>query len=62
MRSMKSLGLEEIQSARRRCSRLYGLGRLGSEDHEFITSRLKEVEARIVSMPEITDEEELEYS
>ena len=55
MRPMKDAGLKEVQSARARARKLWGMGRVLRTDFEFIDKRLDEVEARIVSMPE-TDE------
>lgn len=55
---MKVNGLQEVQSARKRCQRLAAMGRIGEADERFIVSRLKEVEARIVEMNEETGEEE----
>ena len=51
-RTLKSLGLEELRSLRRRARRQQGLGRIGSRDADYIVSRLNEVEARIISMTE----------
>jgi len=55
MRPMKDVGLKEVQSARSRSRKLWGMGRIARPDFEFIDKRLDEVEARIVSMVE-TDE------
>ena len=51
-KTLKSLGLEELWSLRRRARRQLGLGRIGAKDAEYIVSRLNEVEARIISMTE----------
>jgi hypothetical protein len=58
MRSMKTRGLAEVQAARKRAQRLAAMGRVSEENEEYIVSRLKEVEARIVEMREETGEEE----
>lgn len=55
MRALKVVGLEEVARLRRRARRALALGRIYPEDAEYITDRLDEVEARIVSMHE-TDE------
>lgn len=55
MRPMKEAGLKEVQSARGRVRKLWGMGRIGRPDFEYIDRRLDEVEARVVSMHE-TDE------
>lgn len=55
MRPMKDAGLKEVQQARSRCRKLWGMGRIMRPDFEFIDQRLDEVEAKIVSMTE-TDE------
>lgn len=55
MRPMKDAGLKEVQSARSRVRKLWGMGRVARPDFEYIDKRLDEAEARIVSMPE-TDE------
>jgi hypothetical protein len=52
---MKEAGLKEVQQARSRNRKLWGLGRISRPDFEFIDGRLDEVEARIVVMSE-TDE------
>jgi len=55
MRSMKEAGLKEAQALRRRVGRLRAMERIGEDDHEYIDTRLKAIEARIVQMRE-TDE------
>jgi hypothetical protein len=55
VRSMKSAGLAEVDSLRRRTRRLLSLGRLFPEDCAYITKRLNEIEARIVTMNEINE-------
>lgn len=52
MRSMKDAGLREVQSLINRSARTYGLGRITQDDHDYIKTRLQEVEARIVDMDE----------
>lgn len=58
MRSMKTRGLAEVQAGRKRAQRLAAMGRVGEADEQYIVSRLKEVEARIVEMHEYGEEEE----
>ncbi len=52
MRSMKDAGLREVQSLINRSARTYGLGRISQEDHDYIKTRLQEIEVRIVDMDE----------
>ena len=52
MRAMKDAGLREVQSLINRSARTYGLGRITQDDHDYIKTRLQEVEARIVDMDE----------
>lgn len=51
-KTLKSLGLQELDSLRRRARRQQGLGRIGAADAEFIVKRLNEIEARIIEMKE----------
>lgn len=55
MRSLKDAGLAEVRSLKRRTRRLVAMERVFPEDGEFITSRLDEVEAKIVSMMEVNE-------
>lgn len=55
MRSLKAAGVEQCDRLRRRTRRALAMGRIHPEDAEYITTRLDEIEARIVSMWE-TDE------
>jgi len=55
MRSMKDAGLRDVRSVRRRARRLLALERVLPEDVEYITARLDEVEARIISMQEFNE-------
>lgn len=55
---MKVSGLAEIRAAKARLIRLYALERVGRFDMEYIAERLDEVEARIISMPEIDEDGE----
>lgn len=54
-RPLKDAGLREVQALRRRTGRQLALGRILPEDAEYIERRLKEVEARIVSMMELDE-------
>ncbi len=49
---MKTRGLSDVASLLRRLTRLYGLRRVSEEDFRYMERRLKEVEARIISMTE----------
>ena len=55
---LKTRGLDEVQGLLRRAVRLYGLRRIGEQDFRFIEERLKEIEARIISMRESNPLEE----
>jgi hypothetical protein len=55
MRPMKEVGLTEIQSARSRARKLWGMNRINRTDFQYIDQRLDEVEARIVSMRELDE-------
>lgn len=55
MRSMKDAGLRDVRSVRRRARRLLALERVLPEDVDYITGRLDEVEARIISMQEFNE-------
>jgi hypothetical protein len=49
---MKTTGLEAVRNLLRRNARLYALRRISTHDFRYIEQRLKEVEARIISMRE----------
>jgi hypothetical protein len=49
---LKTRGLKEIQSLLQRATRLYGLRRISTDDFRFLEKRLKEIEARVISMRE----------
>lgn len=49
---LKTRGLTDVQDLLRRSTRLYGLRRISTEDFRYLEQRLKEVEARIISMTE----------
>ena len=55
MRPMKEVGLKEVQSARGRARKLWGMNRINRTDFQYIDDRLDEVEARIVSMVELDE-------
>lgn len=52
MKAMKEAGRDEVAALRRRTIRALAMGRIGSEDSQFINERLDEIDARIVSMEE----------
>jgi len=60
MRTLKSRGLQEIQTLRQRVRRQFALRRISKADFDYIDVRLDEVEARIVSMREINEQGEEE--
>lgn len=51
-RPLKDAGIRECDSLRRRTRRQLALGRILPHDAAYITTRLDEIEARIVSMHE----------
>jgi hypothetical protein len=55
MRSLKDAGLEEARRLKRRTRRLLAMERVLPDDAAYITKRLDEVEARIVSMQEFDE-------
>lgn len=55
MRSLKDVGLREVRALRQRTVRLEAMGRVFPTDSEYITDRLDEIEARIVSMHELDE-------
>lgn len=55
MRALKDAGLEEARRLKRRTRRLLAMERVLPEDAAYITSRLDEVEARIVAMQEFDE-------
>lgn len=55
---LKTRGIDDLRLLLRRLGRLYGLRRIGEEDFRFIERRIKEIEARIISMRESIPTEE----
>jgi hypothetical protein len=55
MRSVKDAGPEEVNRIRRRVGRARLWERISQEDHDFIQTRLDEVEERMRSMEEEDD-------
>lgn len=55
MRSVKDAGPEEVNRIRRRVGRARLWERISQEDHDYIQSRLDEVEARMREMEEEDD-------
>jgi hypothetical protein len=55
-RSLKTAGLRELDALRKRAARQLAMGRADRDDIEYITTRLDEVEARIISMREEGDD------
>lgn len=52
MRSVKDAGPGEVDRLRRRIGRALGASDISAEDHDFIRTRLDEIEDRINSMEE----------
>lgn len=55
-KGLKTLGLEETRALRRRVIRQQALGRIYPADADYITTRLDEISAHIIRMPEKDDE------
>lgn len=55
MRPLQTVGLYEVKRLRRRTRRLLALERILPADAEYITERLDQIEARIVSMHELDE-------
>ena len=55
MRSLKDVGLRDVRSVKRRTRRLLAMERILPGDADYITTRLDEVEAKIVSMHEVNE-------
>jgi hypothetical protein len=55
MRALKDAGIAEVQALRRRTRRLLAMERILPLDAQYITTRLDEVEARIVNMHEVDE-------
>lgn len=55
MRPLKDAGLAEVGALRRRTRRALAMERIFPADAEYITVRLDEIEARIVSMQEFNE-------
>jgi len=58
---LKDKGLLELEAIRRRAGRLRALDRIAEEDYRYITNRLREIEERILTMPEHYDREEAPF-
>lgn len=61
MRSLKDVGREEVARLRRRTRRLLALERIMPADADYITDRLDQIDARIVSMQEFNEYGEEEH-
>ena len=61
MRPLKDAGLTEVRSLKRRTRRALALERVLPADARYITKRLDEIEARIVSMREFNEYGEEEH-
>lgn len=57
MKSMKD-SLDEVNRLRQRARRLAALDRIAEEDCHYIINRLREIEERILTMPEHNTREE----
>ena len=56
---LKSTGRRELGALRKRVTRQLSLERISRADHDYIIHRLDEVDAKIVSMIEDGEEEEV---
>ena len=54
---LKTAGLRELAAVRKRVKRQLAMERIGRADAEYLSARLDEIEARIVSMREEGGEE-----
>ncbi len=54
MRSVKDAGAEERDKLRRRIGRALGAKHITQEDHDYMRTRLDEIQERIDSMTEAT--------
>jgi hypothetical protein len=55
MRSVKDAGPGEVDALRRRIGRALGKRAISSDDHDFIRTRLDEIDSRIEQMEEEDD-------
>jgi len=55
MRSVKDAGPGEVDRLRRRIGRALGAQAISADDHEFIRTRLDEIDQRIAEMEEEDD-------
>lgn len=55
MRTLKDAGRDEVARLRRRTRRALAMERILPADAEYITERLDEIDARIVSMQEFNE-------
>jgi hypothetical protein len=62
MRSVKDAGPEEVNRLRRRIARALGTRAISPEDHDYIRTRLDEVDERISTMNENASGEEMAQS
>lgn len=60
-RTLKTRGLEELRTLRRRVERQYALERIGRYDKEYLVEHLNRVEARIIGMTERNENGEEEF-
>lgn len=49
---LKTRGLDQVRDLLKRNARLYALRRITTDDFRYLEQRLKEMEARIISMTE----------
>lgn len=54
MRSVKDAGSEECDRLRRRIGRALGAQHISQEDHDFMRTRIDEIQERIGTMKETT--------
>lgn len=53
-KSLKINGMAELQALRNRANRQYARGGIDTTDWVYISTRLNEIEAKIVSMKEVS--------
>lgn len=60
-RTLKTVGLEELRTLKRRVNRQYGLGRIKVRDRDILIGLVNKLEAHITSMTELNEHGEEEY-
>lgn len=60
MRTIKSVGMDDLGRLRRRIQRSHAMNRIGRSDAEYLLSLVNQMEARIVEMRELNEQGEEE--